>query len=241
MKALHLISAIAVCTVLATAHAQVSFTAGTPAPITGQYPWWGPSSQNNEKSRSVQSVRSVVGKVIAVQADTYIIRTDIQSIYYVRINPQAQIARETAEARDPGDSRGFQTLTSWSRQPIEPSEIKVGDDIFAEGHTSAANDRMTALHLVKLDPQHARLMQMEQLAYGKTWLEGQLISLRTDDAKVRGPLDFASLGFAIDGNTTFARSGVPIAKTDLHKGEFVRVNGNLIHGKFVASTVNILF
>jgi hypothetical protein len=93
--------------------------------------------------------------------------------------------------------------------------------------------------IVQLDPQRAQRMREMEASFGKTWLMGRVTSIDGVNVTLKGPGN-TTYTFVANEDTGFRRRQDPIAVTDIHAGDMVRVQGAVKNGAFTAATVNVM-
>src|SRR5262249_45954414 len=91
-----------------------------------------------------------------------------------------------------------------------------------------------------IDPERAKEMRAMEANFGKTWLAGRVTAIHEVSVTLEGGPSNTQHTFVADENTTFRKRRDPITLADIAVGDFVRVEGALKDGSFVASTVAVL-
>ncbi len=136
-----------------------------------------------------------------------------------------------------GQGRGY--MRGNPPQQIKSTDIKVGDAITAMGQLDASAKSIGATNIVLMDPERAQEMQQMEANFGKTWLTGRVTAIDGVKVTLMGP-DNAAHAFVANENTDFRERRNPIALTDIHVGDMLRVDGAIQNGAFTAASVNVM-
>jgi hypothetical protein len=186
----------------------------------------------------------VRGTVTAAAADHLTIKTDSDEVYQVTITPNTRLMKD--------------------RQPIQASEVKVGDGVGAMGELDAPKKTLHALFVAVMDADQVRKMRED---LGKTYITGKVTSI--DDLKltILRP-DHVSQVIEVDETTSFRRgrgrrrgnmgseaasppgtpnpasasdtSGEIVTLADVKVGDMIAGRGSVKRGTFVPTTLAIL-
>ncbi len=179
----------------------------------------------------------VMGTVSEIASDHYTIKTVKGETYTVHFSPNTRIVKQPPM---PAAGAGGQNGMGGPPQPIQPTDIKVGDTIMARGEVDSGAKSVGAIAVVQIDPERARRMQAMEASFGKTWLIGRITAINGTKVTLEGGPDRATHTFVADENTSFRDRRDPITLADLQVGQIVRVVGALKDGQFVAATVNTM-
>jgi len=179
----------------------------------------------------------ITGTVTEVAADHYIIKTDAGDSYTIHFSVNTRILKQTMQSRVAGE-RGNREQTV--PLTLKPSDIKMGDAVFAAGEVDAVAKSVGAVVIAQLDPERAKQMREIRANYGKTWLMGKVTAINETKVTLLGSVDNAAHAFVADEDTTFRKRREPITLADVHLGEMVRVEGVVKDGIFVAASVAVM-
>lgn len=184
------------------------------------------------------------GAVTATAPDHMTIKTDSDEIYQVALTPNTRLMKD--------------------RQPIQVSDIKVGDGVGAMGELDAPKKTLHALFVAVVDAEQVRKMRED---LGKTYITGKITAI--DDLKltVQRP-DHINQVIEVDETTSFRKgrgrrragtttggtpalqgsnlageadgSGELVTLADVKVGDMIAGRGGLKHGVFVPTTLTIL-
>jgi Domain of unknown function (DUF5666) len=181
--------------------------------------------------------RGTVGTVTEVAADHYTIKTDLGEVYAVHYSVNTRMMKQPpGPARRTEDGQGERTPPT----PIKPADIKVGDVIAASGEVDTAARTIGAVFVMLVDPERAKEMRAMEANFGKTWLAGRVTAINEVKVTLEGGPDNAVHSFVADENTTFRKRRDPITLADIQVGDFVRVEGAVKGGSFLATNVAVM-
>ncbi len=189
--------------------------------------------------------RGLMGTVTEVAADHYTVKTDVGDVYTVHFTSDTRIVKQAAGFRGPGGggvgmSEGQRMAGArGSPQPINATDIKVGDAIGVMGDTDATAKTVSASRIVQLDPEVARQMHEMAANFGKTWLQGKVTAIDGTKITLTGTIDNAPHTVVADENTAFRKHREPATLADIQVGDAVRVVGSVKDGIFTATSVNV--
>jgi len=227
---------LALCLPPKGAHSQTVFAAGPPAPIDGQYPWFGRQIFSTPSVTHAE-VASIPGVVIAIDADDYSIKTDSGRTFIVHSTLATQFVRRTTNNTTVGSGKDEKAGSNASEQSLTRRAIHMGDYVIATGMATGKSIR--TIRIMQLDPEGVKTIRQLRDTYGKTWLMGSITRISHDKVKLKGILDFPSRTFTV-AKTAISGSGPETATwQDLHKGAFMRADGSLINGRFSASKIEV--
>lgn len=202
--------------------------------------------------------RNVSGTVTAVAADHYTVHTFTGQTYTVNFSSNTRIFKQRARRHrgggmrgggmgedqdqggmDQGMGQGRGYMRHNPPEQIKSTDIKVGDAIAAMGQIDASTQSIGAVAIVLMDPERAKEMEQMEANFGKTWLMGRVTAIDGVKITLMGP-DNAAHTFVANENTDFRERRNPIALTDIHVGDMVRVDGSIQNGAFTAASVNVM-
>jgi hypothetical protein len=193
--------------------------------------------------------RGVVGTVTEAAADHYAIKTDSGDVYTVHLSANTRIVKPGPggftrgqgggeNAGDGGQGNGGMSRRNPPQQ-LQPSDIKVGDMISANGAVDAVAKTIAANVVAELDPQRVAQMRQMEANFGKTWLQGKVTAIDGAKITLTGSMDNAAHAVMADENTTFRKRRDPVTMADIQVGDMVRVDGSVKDGVFTATAVNV--
>lgn len=186
----------------------------------------------------------VRGTVTAVAADHLTLKTDADEIYQITITPNTRLVKD--------------------RQPVQASDVKMGDGVGAMGELDAPKKVLHALFVAVMNADQVRKMRED---LGKTYITGRITAI--DDLKltILRP-DHVSQVIEVDETTSFRRgkgrrrgnvssdtdplrgtvnpvapadsTGELVTLADLKAGDMIAGKGSVKHGMFVPTTLAIL-
>lgn len=181
----------------------------------------------------------VRGTVTATAADHLTIKTDAGEVYQVLLTPNTRMTKD--------------------RQPVHPTEIKVGDGVGAMGELDVPKKTLHALFVAVVDAEQVKKLRE---GLGKVYITGKVTAI--DDVKltVMRP-DHVSQVIEVDETTSFRRGGRRrggsasgesgadatagsagggeiVTLADLKVGDMIAGQGSVKHGVFVPTTLSIL-
>jgi Domain of unknown function (DUF5666) len=198
--------------------------------------------------------RGLSGTVTEVAPDHYMVKSFSGDTYTVHFDANTRILKQVAGTRGGGQAEGEgggqesgqeqgqergqgRRFRGNPPQPIQASDIKVGDAISSMGDVDASAKTVSARAIVLMDPERARQMQEMEANYGKTWLMGKVTAIDGVKITLTGSMDNAPHSIVADENTTFRRRRDPITLADIQIGDMVRAEGAVKDGVFTATTV----
>jgi hypothetical protein len=186
------------------------------------------------------------GTVTATAVDHLTIKTDAGDVYEVALTPNTRMTKD--------------------RQPVKPTDVKVGDGVGAMGELDAPKKTVHALFVAVVDAEQVKKLRED---LGKTYITGKVTAI--DDVKltVQRP-DNVSQVIEVDETTSFRKGGrrgagalvmeggAPVAigpgggapagqnagesitLADMKVGDVVAGQGAIKHGVFVPTTLTVL-
>ena len=219
--------------VLAFALASASSQDAPPGPPAGQGGWQGRGGRGGMMGMG----RGTVGTVTEAAPDHYTIRTEMGEVFVVHFSANTRIMKQApGPARRSDSDPGERTPPT----PIKSSDIKVGDVIASSGEVDPDAKSVGAVFVMLIDPERAKEMRAMEANFGKTWLAGRVTAIKEVTVTVEGGPGNAAHTFVADENTTFRKRRDPITLADIQVGDFVRVEGGLKSGQFVAASVAVM-
>jgi hypothetical protein len=159
--------------------------------------------------------RGIHGTVTAISGTTVTIKTDEGVSYQVFTSPNTRIMKD--------------------RQPAKTADIHVGDTLMAGGEMDAKAKTVGAVFVAIVDAEQARKLRED---FGKTWTAGKVTAIKDTTITIER-IDNVSQSFSVDENTSFKKRRDSITLADIQVGDFLRAQGALKDGIFVAASVNV--
>jgi hypothetical protein len=130
---------------------------------------------------------------------------------------------------------GVNTRLMKDRDVIRPSDIQMGDMIFAAGNVDAKKKTVGAAILIDIPAEEVRKARE---GLGKTWTAGKITAI--DGTKIQvHRLDGVEQSIAVDENTSFREKHDSVTLADLRPGEGLRAEGRVMNGTFTATTLTV--
>ena len=212
----------------------------TPAPPAGQAPDRGQGNWRRGGGPAMGPGRGLEGTVTAVAADHYTIKTDAGDLYTVNFSVNTRILKQPAERHAPGQPGPAGASQPSGPQPLQATDIKVGDPVIALGQVDSAAKTVGALAVLLIDPERAKQLREMQANFGKTWLQGKVTAVNGVSVTLSSSVDNATHIFVANDGTAFRKHREPITLADVQVGDMMRVEGALKDGSFVATTVIVM-
>jgi hypothetical protein len=159
----------------------------------------------------------VRGTVTAAGASSFTIRTDEGDTYQVLYSPNSRLMKD--------------------RQPIEASDIHVGDMLMAAGIVDAKAKTVGAVFLVDIDANEVRKARD---AFGKTWVMGKVTAIHELRITIERAGDKQTQVVAVDENTSFRKRREDVTLADIKVGDTISAQGALHADTFLATTLRIM-
>jgi len=119
--------------------------------------------------------------------------------------------------------------------PIGPPDIKVNDDIMVVSATYSEGT-IVAQSISQAEP--GSVMKSGPMdEFDKTWLAGKIIIVDGEQLTIKGLTDHQTYTLVTESNTLFFRGINKAALTDFKVGDWLRADGVIRDGKFVAAVV----
>jgi hypothetical protein len=159
----------------------------------------------------------VRGTVTAAAASSFTIRTDEGDTYQVLYSANSRLVKD--------------------RQPIEASDIHVGDMLMAAGIVDAKAKTVGAVLLVDIDANEVR---NARAAFGKTWVMGKVTAIHELRITIERAGDKQTQVVAVDENTSFRKRREDVTLADVKVGDMISAQGALHADTFLATTLRIM-
>jgi hypothetical protein len=160
---------------------------------------------------------AVRGTVTAAAADSFTIRTDEGDNYKVLYSPNTRLMKD--------------------RQPIEASDIHVGDMLIAAGLVDAKAKTVGAVVVLDVDADEVR---QARAGFGKTWVAGKVTAIHELKITIERAGDKQMQVVEVDENTSFLRRKEDVTLADVKVGDFISARGALHADTFLAATLRIM-
>jgi hypothetical protein len=159
----------------------------------------------------------VRGTVTAAAASSFTIRTDEGDTYQVLYSANSRLVKDG--------------------QPIEASDIHVGDMLMAAGIVDAKAKTVGAVLLVDIDANEVR---NARAAFGKTWVMGKVTAIHELRITIERAGDKQAQVLAVDENTSFRKRREDVTLADVKVGDMISAQGALHADTFLATTLRIM-
>jgi Domain of unknown function (DUF5666) len=177
----------------------------------------GPPDGGDGMGRAFGRGNGVRGTVTATAADSFTIRTDEGDTYKVLFSVNTRLMKE--------------------RQPIEASEIHVGDMLMAGGVVDAKAKTVGAVVLFDID---AAQVRSAKAGFGKTWVAGKVTGVHDLKITIERSGDKQVQVVAVDENTSFRKHREDVTLADVKVGDFITAQGALHEDSFLATNLRIM-
>lgn len=158
------------------------------------------------------------GTVTAVQGNTITIQTEEGATYTVQCSDTTHLMQK--------------------RQPIQISDVHVGDMVMAGGALDDSTHTLNAMFVGDMD---AATVQKMRANLGKTWIAGKVTKVDMDTLQVTlDRIDHTTQTITVNDSTSFRKNHQSVTLRDLHVGDFVRGKGSVQGGTFIPVKLNIL-
>ena len=180
----------------------------------------------------------VRGTVTATASDHLTIKTESSEIYQVALTPNTRLMKD--------------------RQPVQPTDIKVGDGVGAMGELDAPKKTLHALFVAVVDAEQVKKMRED---LGKTYITGKVTAIDEVKLTILRP-DHVTQVIEVDETTSFRKgrgrrrgagsadgnnpagaadgSGEIVTLADFKVGDMIAGRGSIKHGTFVPTNLAIL-
>ena len=159
----------------------------------------------------------VRGTVTAAATNSFTIHTDEGDTYQVLYSPNTRLMKD--------------------RQPIEASDIHVGDMLMAGGIVDAKAKTVGAVFVVDINANDVR---NARAAFGKTWVAGKVTAVHELKITIERAGDKQQQVVAVDENTSFQKRREDVTLADVKVGDFISAQGAIHEDAFLATTLRIM-
>jgi hypothetical protein len=160
-----------------------------------------------------------LGTVTEIASDHLTVKTDTGEAYKVLVSANTRFMKD--------------------REPVQSSDLKVGDVVIAMGKPDESAKTVGAVIVAVLDPERARQVREIQANYGKTWLMGKIIAMDETKITITGR-DNNKYNLVVDENTSFKKRRDSITLADIKVGDIIRATGAQKNGSFAATELNVM-
>jgi hypothetical protein len=123
------------------------------------------------------------------------------------------------------------------RQPIEATEIHVGDMLMAGGMVDAKAKTVGAVVLFDID---AAQVRNAREGFGKTWVAGKVTAIHELNITIERANDKQTQVIAVDENTSFRKRREDVTLADIKVGDFITAQGAVKANTFLAASLRIM-
>jgi hypothetical protein len=159
----------------------------------------------------------VRGTVTAAAADRFTIRTDEGDTYQVLYSANTRLVKD--------------------RQPIEASEVHLGDMLIAGGLVDAKAKTVGAVFLLDVDAEQVR---KARAGFGNTWVMGKVTAIHELRITIERAGDKQAQTVVVDENTSFRKRREDVTLADIKVGDVISVQGEKHADAFLATTLRIM-
>jgi hypothetical protein len=159
----------------------------------------------------------VRGTVTAAAPNSFTIRTDEGDKYQVLYSPNTRLVKD--------------------RQPIEASDVHVGDMLIAGGMVDAKARTIGAVLVLDVD---AAEVNKARAGFGKTWVAGKVTAIHELKITIERVGDKQVQVVEVDENTSFRKRKEDVTLADIKVGDFISAQGTPHAGAFLAATLRIM-
>jgi hypothetical protein len=177
----------------------------------------GPPDGGNGIGQAFGRGNGVRGTVTASTASRFTIRTDEGDTYQVLYSPNTRLMKD--------------------RQPIEATDVHVGDMLIAGGIVDAKAKTVGAVFIVDID---AKQIRDARAAFGKTWVMGKVTAIHELRITIERAGDKQQQIVAVDENTSFRKRREDVTLADVKVGDTISAQGALHAGTFLATNLRIM-
>jgi hypothetical protein len=157
------------------------------------------------------------GTVTAAAPNSFTIRTDEGDTYQVLYSANTRLIKD--------------------RQPIDPTDVHVGDMLMAGGIVDAKAKTVGAAFLVDID---AKEVREARAAFGKTWVMGKVTAIHELKITIERAGDKQTQIVAVDENTSFRKRREDVTLADVNVGDTISAQGALHADAFLATNLRIM-
>jgi hypothetical protein len=159
----------------------------------------------------------VRGTVTATAADSFTIRTDEGDNYKVFFSVNTRLMKD--------------------REPMEASDVRLGDMLLAGGLVDAKAKTVGAVFVYDID---AKEVREARAGFGKTWIMGKVTAIHELKITIERAGDKQAAVVAVDENTSFRKRKEDVTLADVKVGDMISAEGGLHGGSFLATTLRIM-
>ena len=159
----------------------------------------------------------VRGTVTAAGASSFTIRTDEGDRYQVLYSPNTRLMKD--------------------RQPIEASDVHIGDMLMAGGIVDPKAKTVGAVFVVDID---AKEVRDARAAFGKTWVMGKVTAIHDLKITIERAGDKQTQIVAVDENTSFRKHREDVTLADVKVGDTISAQGALHDDTFLAAALRVM-
>ena len=123
------------------------------------------------------------------------------------------------------------------RQPIEATDVHVGDMLMAGGIVDAKARTVGAVFVVDID---AKEVRDARAAFGKTWVMGKVTAIHELKITIERAGDKQAQIVAVDENTSFRKRREDVTLADVKVGDTISAQGALHADTFLATNLRIM-
>jgi hypothetical protein len=177
----------------------------------------GPPDGGNAIGQAFGRGNGVRGTVTASTPSRFTIRTDEGDTYQVLYSPNTRLMKD--------------------RQPIEATDVHVGDMLIAGGIVDAKAKTVGAVFIVDID---AKQIRDARAAFGKTWVMGKVTAIHELRITIERAGDKQQQIVAVDENTSFRKRREDVTLADVKVGDTISAQGALHADTFLATNLRIM-
>jgi hypothetical protein len=159
----------------------------------------------------------VRGTVTAIAADSFVIKTDAGDAYRVFYSPNTRLIQD--------------------RQPIQATDVHVGDMLLAGGLVDGKAKTVGAVLVVDID---TKQVGEARAAFGKTWVVGKVTAIHGLKITIERAGDKQTQILAVDENTSFRKRREDVTLADIKVGDMISSQGAIRDNTFVATILRIM-
>jgi hypothetical protein len=167
--------------------------------------------------RALGRGNGIRGTVTAAAASSFTIRTDEGDSYQVLYSANTRLMKD--------------------RQPIEATDVHVGDMLMAGGIVDAKAKTVGAVFVVDID---AKEVRDARAAFGKTWVMGKVTAIHELKITIERAGDKQAQIVAVDENTSFRKRREDVTLADIKVGDTISAQGALHADTFLATNLRIM-
>ncbi len=177
----------------------------------------GPPDGGNAMGRAFGRGNGVRGTVTAAAPGSFTVHTEEGETYQILYSANTHLMKD--------------------RQPIEASEVHVGDMLIAGGVVDAKAKTVGAVFIADIDANQVRNARAE---FGKTWVAGKVTAIHELKITIERAGDKQPQTLAVDENTSFRKHREDVTLADVKVGDFISAQGALHADTFLATTLRIM-